>query len=87
MTAHRCLFADGGIQGKTVLVQGGGGGVGNPAIQLARWAGARTIATVSRLKWQVAARAAGAHVVVNRKSENVAEAVRAALTGWYRLNC
>jgi NADPH2:quinone reductase len=81
MTAHRCLFADGGIQGKTVLVQGGGGGVGNPAIQLARWAGARTIATVSRPEQEATARAAGAHFVVNRKTENVAEAVRAATNG------
>ena len=45
LTAHRCLFADGGIQGQTILVHGGGGGVGNPAIQIARWAGARVITT------------------------------------------
>jgi NADPH2:quinone reductase len=81
MTAHRCLFADGGIQGRTVLVHGGGGGVGNPAIQLARWAGARVITTVSRPEQEAAARQAGAHVVVNRKRENVVEAVRAATNG------
>ena len=81
MTSHRCLFADGALQGRTVLVQGGGGGVGNPAIQLARWAGARVIATVSRPQQEDAARAAGAHVVVNRKRENVVEAVRAATSG------
>jgi len=81
LTAHRCLFADGGIQGRTVLVHGGGGGVGNPAIQLARWAGARVIATVSRPEQAEAARQAGAHVVVNRKQQNVVEAVRAATGG------
>jgi NADPH2:quinone reductase len=81
MTAHRCLFADGAIHGRTVLVQGGGGGVGNPAIQLARWAGARVIATVSRPEQDAAARRAGAHVVVNRREENVTEAVRAATNG------
>ena len=81
MTSHRCLFADGGIQGQTVLVTGGGGGVGNPAIQLARWAGARVIATVSRPEQEAAARAAGAHVIVNRKRENLVEAVRAATRG------
>jgi NADPH2:quinone reductase len=81
LTAHRCLFIDGGIQGRTILVQGGGGGVGNSAIQLARWAGARVIATVSRPEQEAAARLAGAHVVVNRKAENVVEKVRAITAG------
>jgi NADPH2:quinone reductase len=81
MTSHRCLFADGGIQGKTVLVHGGGGGVGNAAIQLARWAGARVITTVSRPEQETAARSAGAHVIVNRKRENVVQSVVAATGG------
>jgi NADPH2:quinone reductase len=81
MTSHRCLFADGGIQGKTVLVHGGGGGVGNPAIQLARWAGARVITTVSRPEQETAARVAGAHVIVNRKRDNVVQSVAAATGG------
>jgi NADPH2:quinone reductase len=81
MTAHRCLFADGGIQGRTVLVQGGGGGVGNSAIQIARWAGAQVITTVSRTEQETVARQAGAHVVINRKRENVVDAVRAATNG------
>lgn len=81
MTSHRCLFADGGIQGQTVLVHGGGGGVGNPAIQLARWAGARVITTVSRPEQETAAREAGAHVIVNRIRENVVEVVREATGG------
>jgi NADPH2:quinone reductase len=81
MTSHRCLFADGGIQGQTVLVHGGGGGVGNSAIQLARWAGARVIATVSRPEQEKAARDAGADVIINRRRENVAQAVRAATKG------
>ncbi len=81
MTAHRCLFADGGIHGRTVLVHGGGGGVGNAAIQLGAWAGARVIATVSRPEQEAAAQKAGAHIVVNRKRENVVESVRAATSG------
>ncbi|MGH9147307.1 MAG: NADPH:quinone reductase [Vicinamibacterales bacterium] len=81
MTSHRCLFADGGIHGRTVLIHGGGGGVGNSAIQLARWAGARVITTVSRREQEAAARQAGAHVIVNRKDQNVAEAVRTATSG------
>jgi NADPH:quinone reductase-like Zn-dependent oxidoreductase len=81
MTSHRCLFADGGIQGTTVLVHGGGGVVGNAAIYFARWAGARVITTVSRPEQETIARQAGAHVVVNRKTENISEAVRAATEG------
>jgi NADPH2:quinone reductase len=81
MTSHRCLFADGGIQGQTVLVHGGGGGVGNPAIQLARWAGARVITTVSRPEQETAAREAGAHVIVNRVKEDVVQVVREVTAG------
>ena len=81
MTAHRCLFAGENPVGQTVLVQGGGGGVGHPAIQLARWAGAQVIATVSRPEQEAAARSAGAHIIVNRKDENVVEAVRSATGG------
>jgi NADPH:quinone reductase len=33
MTAHRCLFADGPVEGRTVLVAGGAGAVGHFAIQ------------------------------------------------------
>ena len=81
LTAHRCLFIDGPIHGRTVLVQGGGGGVGHAAIQLARWAGAHVIATVSREAQQEAALAAGAHLVVNRKTQKVVEEVRKATGG------
>ena len=47
VTAHRCLLADGPIEGATVLVAGGAGAVGHAAVELARWAGARVVATVS----------------------------------------
>ena len=47
MTAWCCLFADGPIAGKTVLVTGGAGAVGHYAVQLAKWGGAQVIATVS----------------------------------------
>ena len=49
LTAHRCLtlgesmpdrLDQGALTGRTVLVQGGAGAVGNAAIQLARWADA-----------------------------------------------
>lgn len=80
MTAHRCLFADGAIAGKTVLVTGGAGVVGHYAIQLARWAGAQVLATVSSSTKAEHARAAGAHHVINYRTENVVERVRT-LTG------
>ncbi|GGL73217.1 hypothetical protein GCM10011575_34440 [Microlunatus endophyticus] len=59
-----------------VLVQGGAGAVGNAAIQLARWAGATVITTVSGLQKAELARAAGAHAVMNYRTEAVADAVR-----------
>jgi NADPH:quinone reductase-like Zn-dependent oxidoreductase len=37
-TSHRCLFADGSIAGKTVLVTGTAGGVRQYAVQIAKWA-------------------------------------------------
>jgi NADPH2:quinone reductase len=47
-TADDCLFEFGRLRaGETVLVQGGGGGVGLAAIQLAKRAGATVLATAS----------------------------------------
>jgi NADPH2:quinone reductase len=47
-TADVCLFEFGRLEsGETVLIQGGAGGVGIAAIQLAKRAGATTIATAS----------------------------------------
>jgi NADPH2:quinone reductase len=48
ITAHRAVFADGPVTGKTVLVQGVLGAVGSLAAQLARWGGATVIGTVTR---------------------------------------
>jgi NADPH:quinone reductase len=72
MTAHRCLFADGPIDGMTVLVTGGAGVVGHYAAQLARWAGARVIATVSSPEKAEHARKGGAHATINYRTEDVA---------------
>jgi NADPH2:quinone reductase len=47
-TAHECLFTFGELKaGETVLIQAGASGVGVAAIQLAKKAGARVIATAS----------------------------------------
>src|SRR6476469_8357560 len=71
MTAWCCLFCDGPITGQTVLVTGGAGAVGHYAVQLAKWGGARVIATVSSSLKAEQARLAGADLVINYKSEDV----------------
>ena len=45
VTAHRALYADGDINGLTVLISGGSGRVGRYAVQMAKAAGATVIAT------------------------------------------
>jgi len=77
MTAHRCVFADGAPSGKTVLVHGGAGAVGFYAVQMARLGGAaRVLATVSRPEQAARAREAGAHAVINYRSEDVVQRVK-----------
>lgn len=79
MTAHYALMSDGPLTGKTVLVQGGAGAVGFYAIQIARWAGAaQVITTVSRPEQADQARAAGADLVIDRKTQDVVACLRAA---------
>lgn len=80
MTAWLCTFTDGEVAGRTVLVQGGAGAVGHVAVQLAKWGGARVIATVSGEAKRRHALAAGADAVVDRRDEDVAARVLA-LTG------
>jgi NADPH2:quinone reductase len=81
MTAHRCLFSDGPIRGLNVLVTGGAGVVGHYAVQLARWAGARVIATVSSPEKAAHARKGGAHATIDYRAENVAERIDALTRG------
>lgn len=75
MTAHRCLFADGPVEGKTVLVAGGAGAVGHFAIELARFSGARVITTVRGPEKAELARKAGADLVVNYREPSAAEEI------------
>lgn len=86
MTAHRALtvhedgpsrLAPGALAGRTVLVTGGAGAVGHAAIQLARWAGAEVVTTVSSEAKARLAAAAGAHHVVDYTAGAPAEAIRA----------
>lgn len=86
LTAHRCLtvtedgptrLGPGTLEGRTVLVAGGAGAVGNAAIQLARWSDAIVITTVSNPeKGNLAARA-GANNVIEYTHEDVSAEVRA----------
>src|SRR3954470_95844 len=48
ITAHRAVFSDGPVEGKTVLVHGVLGAVGSMAAQLAAWRGATVIGSVRR---------------------------------------
>jgi len=72
MTAWCSLFGDGPIAGQTVLVTGGAGAVGHYAVQLAKWGGARVIATVSSSLKAEQARLAGADLVINYRDDDVA---------------
>ena len=67
MTAHRCVHADGPIAGRTVLVTGGAGRVGFYAIQWAKMAGAKVIATASNERDERVCRDAGARHVINHR--------------------
>src|SRR5262249_17130122 len=78
MTAYWCLFADGQVSGKTVLIAGGAGAVGHYAIELAVRAGARAIATASGPEKAELARKAGAAHVVNYRAADAADQSRAA---------
>ena len=77
MTAWCCLFGDGPIAGQTVLVTGGAGAVGHYAVQLAKGAGARVIATVSSGAKAEQAGLAGADLVINYKTEDVVSSTMA----------
>ena len=78
MTAHRCLFADGPIDGLTVLVAGGAGAVGHAAVELALRGGAQVITTVSSPEKAAIAKAAGAHHVVNYRDGDARDQIKAA---------
>lgn len=76
MTAHRCLYADGPVSGRSLLVAGGAGAVGHFAIELARHGGARVAATVSNQAKAALAKAAGADLVVNYREEGARARLR-----------
>ena len=86
VTAYRALTVaedgprrlhPGALAGKIVLVAGGAGAVGHAAIQLACWAGATVITTVSGPAKAALATAAGAHHVLTYTDADVVAGIRA----------
>jgi NADPH:quinone reductase len=82
LTALHAVLTDGGVEGQRVLVAGGAGAVGHYAVQFARLLGAQQIlTTVSSPAKAALARAAGADVVIDYRTESVVERVREATQG------
>lgn len=78
ITAHRCLFSDGPIEGQVVLVTGGAGTVGSMAIQMAKRCGAKVIATVSNSEKALHAKEMGADHVVNYRDADAVDQIKQA---------
>jgi NADPH2:quinone reductase len=81
ITAHRCLFADGSIEGRCTLVTGGAGAVGHAAVQLARLGGARVITTVSSPAKASVASSAEPHLILNYRQDDFVDRLRAETAG------
>ena len=75
MTAHRCVFADGPVKDRTLLVTGGAGRVGHYAVQWAARAGAKVIATASNETDAMSCLHAGASSTVNHREADWAAQV------------
>lgn len=88
-TAHRALSSiarserlqAGTLAGATILVAGGAGAVGHAAIQLARFAGATVVATVSGPEKVLLARSAGADAVLNYHDEQLVDLLKGVAGG------
>lgn len=75
-TAWGALFDVGGLQpGESVLIWAGSSGVGTIAIQIAKHLGCKVYTTASSEEKAAALRGLGADLVVNHKTQDVAQAV------------
>ncbi|MQW76274.1 zinc-binding dehydrogenase [Nocardioides sp. dk4132] len=90
VTAHRALtcawngprrLGPGALAGRTVLIAGGAGAVGNAAIQLASWSGATVITTVSSEEKAALALAAGADHAIDYTAGDTAARILAIAPG------
>lgn len=76
------VFMLAGLQpGETLLVHGGGSGIGTTAIQLAKAVGAKVVVTAGSAEKLAACIALGADVAVNYKEADFVEGVREATSG------
>ena len=75
LTAHRCLFADGPVDGRTVLVSGATGRVGGYAVQLAKHSGATVLALVGSEENADRAAKLGADHAFDYRAEGLAEQI------------
>lgn len=80
LTACHTVFNGGEVAGKSVLVQGAAGTVGHLAVQLAKWGGARVIATAQGPGLD-RARAAGADAVLDYAAPDLANRILKANKG------
>jgi NADPH2:quinone reductase len=81
-TAYRALFQRARVvPGEFVLVHGGSGGVGTSAIQLARNAGLKIIATAGTPKGKELLRQLGAHHVLNHRKPDYLSEIMAITAG------
>jgi NADPH2:quinone reductase len=80
LTAAQTVFGGGDVQDQTLLVSGGAGAVGHNAVQLAKWGGARVIATCSADAMD-RVHAAGANAVFDYKDPDLAAKITDASGG------
>jgi NADPH2:quinone reductase len=81
-TAHRALFQRAAARaGETVLVHGASGAVGLAAVQLARAAGLRVLATGGSARGRALVERQGAHQVFDHHAPDSADRIRAATGG------
>jgi NADPH2:quinone reductase len=89
ITAHLGLFRCAKLQpGETVFVNGGTGGVGSMVVQMTKAVGDRVITTVGSTEKAALCRGWGADMVLNYKSDDVAEGIKKLTDGqgvdvWY----
>ena len=81
MTSHRCVFVDGPVDGQTLLITGGAGRVGYYAIQWAKQAGAKVIATASNDADRKTCESVGADIVINHREANWGDLLLSATDG------
>lgn len=80
LTAAHTVFGGGDVAGRWLLVSGGAGAVGHNAVQLARWGGARVIATAAPAA-AGRVRAAGAEAVFDYADPDLAAQILDATGG------